>query len=286
MIYNDISELLGHTPVVKYDGLFIKLECYNPTGSIKDRAAKYMIDKAIERNELKAGDTIVEPTSGNTGIGLAAFGSLRGINVVITMPSSMSEERIKAIKAYGAEIILTDAKQGMQGAVDFANKLVKEKGYKLLGQFDNQDNSLSHYETTAEEIIADFEKLDYLVCGVGTGGTIMGLSRRLKEHYKNIKIVAVEPFESPLLSQNVSGPHKIQGIGANFIPSLVEKELIDEIITIKSDDCFIEMANLAKKGLFLGISSAAAVLAGKKIKEGNVLVISPDSGLKYLSVIK
>lgn len=286
MIYKDISELLGHTPVVMYDGLYIKLECYNPTNSIKDRASMYMIDKAIERGELKVGDTIVEPTSGNTGIGLAAFGALRGLKVVIIMPSSMSEERIKAIKAYGAEIILTSAELGMKGSIELANELVNTKGYKMLDQFNNHDNILAHYETTAEEIIKDFPTLDYVVCGVGTGGTIMGLSKRLKEHYKNIRIIAVEPEESPMLSQGVAGPHKIQGIGANFIPSLIDKTKIDQIVTIKSDDCYLEMQQLAKKGLFLGLSSAAAVLAGKKIKEGKILVIAPDGGLKYLSVIK
>ena len=286
MIYKDISELVGHTPVVMYDGLYIKLECYNPTGSLKDRASMYMIDKAIKRKELKQGDTIVEPTSGNTGIGLAAFGAIRGLKVVIVMPSSMSEERIKAIKAYGAEIILTDANLGMSGSIDLANELVKTKGYKMLDQFNNNDNILAHYETTAEEIIKDFPNLDYVVCGVGTGGTIMGLSMRLKKHYKAIKIIGVEPEESPMLSQNRADSHKIQGIGANFVPGLIDKNYIDEIITIKSEDCFIEMRELAKNGLFLGISSAAVVLAGKRIKKGKILVIAPDGGLKYLSVIK
>lgn len=286
MIYNDIFDLIGHTPIVKYDNIYIKLEGCNPAGSIKDRAAKYMIDKAIERGTLKAGDTIVEPTSGNTGIGLAALGPSRGLHVVIIMPSSMSEERIKAIKAYGAEIILTDAKLGMAGAVDLANKLVKEKGYKLMDQFANPDNALAHYETTAEEIINDFEKLDYLVCGIGTGGTITGLGKRLKEVYPNIKIIGVEPAESPLLTKGVAGAHKIQGIGANFIPSLLDMKYVDEIVTIKSDDCFKEMELLSQKGLFLGISSAAAVIAAKTLGKGNILAISPDSGLKYLSVIK
>lgn len=286
MIYNDIFDLIGHTPVVKYENIYIKLEGCNPCGSIKDRAAKYMIEKALERGDIKKGDTIIEPTSGNTGIGLAALGPSKGLNVVIVMPDTMSEERIKAIKAYGAEIILTDGKLGMSGAIDLANKLVKEKGYYMMKQFDNPDNALSHYETTAEEIIADFKELDYCVCTIGSGGTITGIGKKLKEHYPNIKIIGVEPNESPLLTKGVSGPHKIQGIGANFVPSVLDMKYVDEVVTVKGDDCFKEMQELAKKGLFLGISSAAAVIAAKSIGKGNILAISPDSGLKYLSVIK
>ncbi len=286
MIYNNVLDLVGHTPVVKYENIYIKLEGYNPGGSIKDRAAKYMLIKAMENGSLKKGDTIVEPTSGNTGIGLACLGPSLGLKVVIIMPDSMSVERIKAIKAYGAEVILTDGKLGMKGAIDLANKLVKEKNYHIMGQFDNPDNALAHYETTASEIINDFKELDYIVCTVGSGGTITGLAKRLKEVYPNIKVIGVEPDESPLLSKGYAGSHKIQGIGANFIPSILDLKLVDKIITVKSDDCFIEMERLAKKGLFLGISSAAAVIAGKTLGKGNILVISPDSGLKYLSVIE
>ena len=286
MIYNNVLDLVGHTPVVKYENIYIKLEGYNPGGSIKDRAAKYMLIKAMENGSLKKGDTIVEPTSGNTGIGLACLGPSLGLKVVIIMPDSMSVERIKAIKAYGAEVILTDGKLGMKGAIDLANKLVKEKDYHIMGQFDNPDNALAHYETTASEIINDFKELDYIVCTIGSGGTITGLAKRLKEVYPNIKVIGVEPDESPLLSKGYAGSHKIQGIGANFIPSILDLKLVDKIITVKSDDCFIEMERLAKKGLFLGISSAAAVIAGKTLGKGNILVISPDSGLKYLSVIE
>ena len=286
MIYNNVLDLVGHTPVVKYENIYIKLEGYNPGGSIKDRAAKYMLIKAMERGSIKKGDTIVEPTSGNTGIGLACLGPSLGLKVVIIMPDSMSVERIKAIKAYGAEVILTDGKLGMKGAIDLANKLVKEKDYHIMGQFDNPDNALAHYETTASEIINDFKELDYIVCTVGSGGTITGLAKRLKEVYPNIKVIGVEPDESPLLSKGYAGSHKIQGIGANFIPSILDLKLVDKIITVKSDDCFIEMERLAKKGLFLGISSAAAVIAGKTLGKGNILVVSPDSGLKYLSVIE
>jgi len=286
MIYNNVLDLVGHTPVVKYENIYIKLEGYNPGGSIKDRAAKYMLIKAMENGSLKKGDTIVEPTSGNTGIGLACLGPSLGLKVVIIMPDSMSVERIKAIKAYGAEVILTDGKLGMKGAIDLANKLVKEKKYHIMGQFDNPDNALAHYETTASEIIDDFKELDYIVCTIGSGGTITGLAKRLKEVYPNIKVIGVEPDESPLLSKGYAGSHKIQGIGANFIPSILDLKLVDKIITVKSDDCFIEMERLAKKGLFLGISSAAAVIAGKTLGKGNILVISPDSGLKYLSVIE
>ena len=286
MIYNNVLDLVGHTPVVKYENIYIKLEGYNPGGSIKDRAAKYMLIKAMENGSLKKGDTIVEPTSGNTGIGLACLGPSLGLKVVIIMPDSMSVERIKAIKAYGAEVILTDGKLGMKGAIDLANKLVKEKNYHIMGQFDNPDNALAHYETTASEIIDDFKELDYIVCTIGSGGTITGLAKRLKEVYPNIKVIGVEPDESPLLSKGYAGSHRIQGIGANFIPSILDLKLVDKIITVKSDDCFIEMERLAKKGLFLGISSAAAVIAGKTLGKGNILVISPDSGLKYLSVIE
>jgi len=286
MIYNNVLDLVGHTPVVKYENIYIKLEGYNPGGSIKDRAAKYMLIKAMENGSLKKGDTIVEPTSGNTGIGLACLGPSLGLKVVIIMPDSMSVERIKAIKAYGAEVILTDGKLGMKGAIDLANKLVKEKNYHIMGQFDNPNNSLAHYETTASEIINDFKELDYIVCTIGSGGTITGLAKRLKEVYPNIKVIGVEPDESPLLSKGYAGSHRIQGIGANFIPSILDLKLVDKIITVKSDDCFIEMERLAKKGLFLGISSAAAVIAGKTLGKGNILVISPDSGLKYLSVIE
>jgi len=286
MIYNNVLDLVGHTPVVKYENIYIKLEGYNPGGSIKDRAAKYMLIKALERGDIKCGDTIVEPTSGNTGIGLACLGPSLGLKVVIIMPDNMSVERIKAIKAYGAEVILTDGSLGMKGAIDLANKLVKEKNYHIMGQFDNPDNALAHYETTAEEIISDFKTLDYIVCSIGSGGTITGLSKRLKEVYPNIKVIGVEPEESPLLSKGYAGSHKIQGIGANFIPSLLDTSCYDKIITVKSDDCFIEMQKLAEKGLFLGISSAAAVIAAKSLGKGNILAISPDSGLKYLSVIK
>ena len=286
MIYENVLDLVGHTPVVKYENIYIKLEGYNPAGSIKDRAAKYMLIKALERGEIKSGDTIVEPTSGNTGIGLACLGPSLGLKVVIIMPDNMSAERIKAIKAYGAEVILTDGALGMKGAIDLANKLVKQKNYHLMGQFDNPDNALAHYETTAEEIIEDFKNLDFVVCSIGSGGTITGLAKKLKEHYPNIKIIGVEPEESPLLSKGYSGAHKIQGIGANFIPSVLDTKCYDKIITVKSDDCFIEMKELAKKGLFLGISSAAAVIAAKSLGKGNILAISPDSGLKYLSVIE
>ena len=245
-----------------------------------------MLIKALERGEVKSGDTIIEPTSGNTGIGLACLGPSLGLNVKIIMPDSMSVERIKAIKAYGAEVILTDGSLGMKGAIDLANKLKSEKGYHIMGQFDNPDNALAHYETTAEEIISDFKELDYVVCSIGSGGTITGLSKRLKEVYPNIKVIGVEPEESPLLSKGYAGSHKIQGIGANFIPSLLDTNCYDKIITVKSDDCFIEMKELAKKGLFLGISSCATVIAAKTLGKGNILAISPDSGLKYLSVIE
>lgn len=284
MIYDNIEKLIGNTPVINIDGIFIKLEYLNLTGSIKDRASLYMINDAEKKGLLKKGSTIVEPTSGNTGIGLACIGINRGYNVVIIMPKSMSVERIKAIKAYGAEIILVDG--GMKECVELANNFVTEKGYVLMDQFNNPSNALSHEETTAKEIINDFKELDYLVCGIGTGGTITGLAHELKKHYKNLKVIGVEPYESPLITKGNSGAHKIQGIGANFIPSLLDLSFIDEVVTVKGEDAINEMKYLAKKGIFLGISSGAAVYAAKNIKKGNVLAIAPDGGLKYLSVIE
>lgn len=288
MIVKDVLSLIGNTPVIEQDGIFIKLEYLNASGSVKDRAAKWMIEGLEKDGILKPGSVIVEPTSGNTGISLAMIGSVKGYKVVLVMPETMSVERQLVMKAYGAEIVLTEGKKGMAGAIEEANRLVKEKGYVMPGQFDNKYNVLAHEESTAQEIIRDFENLDYLVAGIGTGGTITGLAKVLKNHYPNIKIIGVEPVESPVITQGTKGPHGIQGIGAGFIPSILDLKYIDEVITISTNDAKQETKRIAKHGLFLGISCGAAIKVAydllKKVGVNKkILVIAPDGGLKYLS---
>ncbi len=288
MIYENLEQLIGNTPVLKHNGVYVKLEGYNPGGSIKDRIALNMITSMLKNNEIKLTDTICEPTSGNTGIGIAMVCAYLKMRCVIVMPENMSEERIKAIKAYNAEIILTDKKDGIKGAIAYANKLAQEKGYIVLDQFSNKYNPLAH-EKTALEIVKDFKHIDYFVAGIGTGGTISGVAKVLKEHFKDIKIVGVEPEESPIITKNIAGPHKIQGIGTGFIPKTLNLSLVDEVMRIKSDDALSKVNSLASEGLFLGISSACNILASEEILRQNpgkvVVTISPDSGLKYLSVI-
>lgn len=298
MILNNIYETIGNTPIIKLNNLieedgadiFVKVESFNPSGSIKDRAALYMIQGAEDRGILKKGDTIIEPTSGNTGIGLAMIGAAKGYRVILVMPESMSIERRKILKAYGAELILTDGKKGMSGSVEKAKELSKENGYFIPDQFSNKDNAKAHYQTTANEIIKDTEEnLDVFIAGVGTGGTISGVGKKLKEVISDIYIVAVEPFESQVLSGRSPSPHKIQGIGADFIPSLFDRELIDEIIQVESEEAF-EYARMLgeKEGILCGISSganlAAAVTMAKRLGKGNrVLTVLPDTGERYLS---
>lgn len=245
-----------------------------------------MIMGAIERGELKEGMKIVEPTSGNTGIGLALIGRTLGFPVVLTMPSSMSIERVKLIKAYGAEVILIK-EGGMAGSVEKAKELVENGAYYMPNQFDNQDNALAHYKTTGPEIYNDLKDINGFVAGFGTGGTVTGVGRYLKEQDKNIKIWAMEPYESPLLSQGKSGSHKIQGIGANFIPKVLDVDLLDEVITVKSDDAIDMARRLSKEeGLLVGISSGANVVAALKMQEklgGNIVTVLPDTGERYLS---
>lgn len=298
MIYNGALELIGKTPILKINNLvnensadvYVKLEKFNPGGSVKDRAALGMLEKAEELGLLKSGATIVEPTSGNTGIGIAMIGKLKGYNVVIVMPETMSKERRDLIKAYGAELVLTEGSKGMKGAIEKANELVKEKGYFMPQQFENLANSEKHYNTTAEEIFEDINDLDVFIAGVGTGGTITGVGKNLKNKIKDLKVVAVEPENSPVLSGGKPGPHKIQGIGAGFIPSIYNKEYVDEIVQVSDTDAFKTAKDFAEKeGVLIGISSGAAVYAAieiaKKLGKGKkVLVVSPDGGEKYISM--
>lgn len=299
MIYNSLLDMIGHTPVVKLSTLaagngaevYVKLEGKNPGGSIKDRAALGMIEDAETKGILKPGMTIVEPTSGNTGIAIAMIGALKGYRVVIIMPETMSIERRIIMKAYGAEIILTEGSKGMKGAIEKAVALREEdQTVYIPGQFSNPANAEMHYKTTAQEILNDFERLDVFVAGVGTSGTISGVGRRLKEERHGIRIVGVEPAKSPVISGGQPGPHKIQGIGAGFVTELYNKNVVDQILTIEDEEAF-EFANrLAREeGLFLGISAAANVAAAIKIAselgpEAKVLTVAPDSGDKYLSM--
>ncbi len=292
-IYNDITEIIGSTPLIKVtDNVYAKLEYLNPAGSVKDRAALYMINDAEKKGILKKGSVIIEPTSGNTGIGLAAVAAVRGYKVILTMPETMSIERRKLLSAYGAEIVLTDGKLGMSGAVKKAEEIAENTENSFIaGQFYNKANALAHYETTGPEIYSDTDGLfDVFVAGVGTGGTLTGTARYLKEKKENIEIVAVEPHDSPLLSKGVSGAHTIQGIGANFIPELLDVSLIDKIITVKGEDAFAASKMLARQnGILVGISSGAAMYAALKLsekeeyKDKKIVVLLPDTGDRYLS---
>jgi cysteine synthase len=298
MIYNNIIELIGNTPVIKLNSfnnedvanIYVKLEKYNIGGSVKDRAALGMIEEAEKQGILKPNSVIIEPTSGNTGISLAMIGRSKGYKVIIIMPETMSVERRNIIKAFGAELILTEGAKGMKGAIEEAERIASENSnYFLPQQFNNYANPKKHYETTAEEILSDFTNLDAFIAGVGTSGTIVGVGKKLKEHFPDIKIVAVEPEASHVLSGGAPGKHVIQGIGAGFIPKIYDKDIIDEIIQISNDQSF-EFGNKMSKeeGLFLGISSGAAIAAAYEIakrlgKGKNILVVSPDGGEKYLS---
>jgi cysteine synthase A len=298
MIYNGVLELLGKTPILKLNNMidedsaevYVKLEKFNPAGSIKDRAALGMVEKAEELGLLKEGSVIVEPTSGNMGIALAMIGKLKGYKVVITMPDSMSKERRDLIKAYGAEVILTEGCKGMKGAIEKANELVQEFGYFMPQQFENLANPEKHYETTAEEIYEDIKDLNAFVAGVGTGGTITGVGKKLKELIAGVEIVAVEPNKSPVLSGGKPGPHSIQGIGAGFIPNIYKSEYIDTIVPVEDSDAIETAVRFAdKEGVLVGISSGAAIFAAiniaKKLGKGKkVLAIAPDGGEKYISM--
>lgn len=301
-IYENISKVIGNTPLIKLDNfkkeysfdcnLFAKCEFFNPTGSAKDRAAKYMVDDAVAKGIIKAGATIIEPTSGNTGIGLAAYAVPKGFKVIIVMPDTMSEERISLIKAYGAEVILTDGKLGMAGAIAEAERIraITENSF-IPDQFCNPANARAHYETTGPEIWDDTNgKIDIFVAGVGTGGTITGVGRYLKEKNPNIKIIAVEPQKSPVLSGGKANPHGLQGIGANFIPQVLDFSVIDEIIAVSDESAFKLTRELSvREGIFAGISSGAAMVAALELtkrienKDTNIIVLLPDSGTRYIS---
>jgi cysteine synthase A len=295
---NSILESIGKTPHVRLAKLFpnhevwVKDERRNPGGSIKDRIALAMVEDAEKSGLLKSGGVIVEPTSGNTGIGLAIVGAVKGYRVIFTMPESMSIERRKLLKAYGAELVLTPREKGMKGAVEQAKEIVSNTPNAWMPmQFENASNPAIHYRTTAKEIFEDFPKgFDYLVCGVGTGGHISGVGKALKELFPKIRIIAVEPADSPVLSGGQPGPHPIQGIGAGFIPKNYSAELVDQIVTISKQETF-EMINLSAKveGILAGISSNANLAALKKIlnqipKDSKVLTFAYDSGERYLSV--
>ena len=300
MIFENILELIGNTPVVKLNldrdeniaDVYVKLEKFNLGGSVKDRAALGMIEAAEKDGLLKPGGTIVEPTSGNTGIALALIGKAKGYNVIITMPESMTIERRNYLKAYGAELVLTDAALGMKGAIAKAEEIVAANpGYFLPQQFNNPANPAKHYETTAKEIIADFgDTLDAFISGVGTAGTLSGVGKRLKEESPNTKVIAVEPSDSAVLSGKNAGKHIIQGIGAGFIPGNYDKDLVDEIILISNDEAVDFGVRAGKEnGIFIGISSGAAIAAAYKVakqlgKGKKVLAICPDGGEKYLSM--
>ncbi|ATD55814.1 cysteine synthase A [Clostridium chauvoei] len=297
MIYNGVLELIGKTPILKVNGLeensaevYVKLEKFNPGGSVKDRAALGMIEKAEKLGLLKQGDTIVEPTSGNTGIGLAMIGRLKGYKVIIVMPETMSKERRDLIKAYGADLVLTEGVNGMKGAIEKASELVKANGYFMPQQFENLANPEKHYETTAEEIFNDLNDLDVFVAGVGTGGTVTGIAKNLKNKIKNLEVVAVEPEKSPVISGGKPGAHKIQGIGAGFVPKIYNAEYIDKVMKVSDEDAFKATKDFAQKqGVLVGISSGAAIFAAIEIaktlgKGKKVLAIAPDGGEKYISM--
>lgn len=298
MIYRNIYDLVGNTPLMKLGrikgvgegNILAKLEFLNPSGSIKDRAAHYMIKDAEEKNILRPGGTIIEPTSGNTGIGLAMIGAAKGYRVILVMPATMTIERQKLIKAYGAEIILTDGELGMSGSVDHAKKLARENGYFLANQFGNLSNRQSHVETTVKEIIRDTEgRIDAFVAGVGTGGTLSGVGEGLKKFNPEIKIYGVQPENSQTLTGGNPGPHKLQGIGADFIPDLYNKKLVDGMINIRDEEAFEYSRRLGKEeGLLVGITAGANVAAAKKIakelgEKSNIITVLPDTGERYLS---
>lgn len=302
-IYKNVSELVGRTPLIEVERfskamdaedarILVKLEYFNPAGSVKDRVAKAMIEDAEAKGLLKEGATIIEPTSGNTGIGLAAIGISKGYKVILTMPETMSIERRNLLKAYGAQIVLTDGSKGMKGAIAKAEELNDEiENSVILGQFVNAANPAAHVATTGPEIWEDTDgKIDIFVAGVGTGGTVTGVGRYLKSKNPDIKIVAVEPESSPVLSKGTAGPHKIQGIGAGFVPEVLDTEIYDEIITVSNENAFFAGNKAAKtEGILVGISSGAALYAAAELakrpenKGKTIAALLPDTGERYLS---
>ncbi len=301
-IFKNVTELIGRTPLLEVSNfskesdvkanIIAKLEYFNPAGSVKDRIAAAMIKDAEENGLLKEDSVIIEPTSGNTGIGLASIAASKGYRIILTMPETMSVERRNLLQAYGAELVLTEGAKGMKGAIEKAEELAKEIPNAFIpGQFVNPTNPKIHFETTGPEILEDTDgNIDYFVAGVGTGGTISGVGKYLKSKNPNIKIVAVEPKSSPVLSEGTAGPHKIQGIGAGFVPKTLDTEIYDEIITVENDDAFATGRLFGKtEGVLVGISSGAALFAATQIakREGNegknIVVLLPDTGDRYLS---
>lgn len=300
--FDKITDLIGGTPILKLnnyialnelpENIYAKLEYFNPAGSVKDRIAKAMIDDAEAKGALKPGAVIIEPTSGNTGIGLAAVAASKGYRIILTMPETMSVERRNLLKAYGAELVLTDGAKGMKGAIAKAEELAQQiEGGFIPSQFTNSANPTAHFNTTGPEIWEDTDgKVDIFVAGVGTGGTVSGVGKYLKSKNPNVKVVAVEPAGSPVLSKGVAGPHKIQGIGAGFVPETLDTKIYDEIIAVENEDAFATGRTLARKeGLLVGISSGAAVYAATQLakrpenKGKNIVVLLPDTGDRYLS---
>ena len=300
--FDRITDLIGGTPILKLNNyialnelpanIYAKLEYFNPAGSVKDRIAKAMIDDAEAKGALKPGAVIIEPTSGNTGIGLAAVAASKGYRIILTMPETMSVERRNLLKAYGAELVLTDGAKGMKGAIAKAEELAQQiEGGFIPSQFTNSANPTAHFNTTGPEIWEDTDgKVDIFVAGVGTGGTVSGVGKYLKSKNPNVKVVAVEPAGSPVLSKGVAGPHKIQGIGAGFVPETLDTKIYDEIIAVENEDAFATGKTLARKeGLLVGISSGAAVYAATQLakrpenKGKNIVVLLPDTGDRYLS---
>lgn len=298
MIYKSLIELIGHTPMLEIPAgdarMLLKLERFNPGGSVKDRTALAMIEDAEQRGLLSAGGTIIEPTSGNTGVGLAWIGRLKGYRVVLTMPDTMSVERRNLLAIYGAELVLTPGAQGMKGAIEKAEEMQRETPNSIiLGQFTNPANPAIHYATTGQEIWEDTEgKVDVFIAGVGTGGTVSGVGRALKQKNLAVEIIAVEPASSPVLSGGQAGPHKIQGIGAGFVPDTYQSGYIDRVLTVSNEDAYAAAKQLAgEQGLLVGISSGAAYYAAAQLATQpeyagrTIVVLLPDTGERYLSVL-
>ena len=295
MIYKDGLDLIGNTPMISldkigYKNVYVKLEKYNPAGSIKDRIALSMVEGAERKGILNKESVLVEATSGNTGIALAMVGKLKGYKVIIIIPETMSMERRQLVKAFGAELILTEGSKGMNGSIEKLNDLLKEnKNYVNLGQFENEDNPRIHYEATGPEIYKELPDVDVVIAGIGSGGTISGIGKFLKEQNENVKVIGIEPKSSPLITQKKAGAHKIQGIGANFIPKNYDENIVDKVITVSDEDAFEIVRLMANKlGILVGISSGANIFGSieisKKYPDKKIATVAPDGVDKYMSM--